>query len=417
MIEYVIKRNNTEVKFDQNKITNAILKAFDSVENLESNSTEAVKIKNRVLKKLKAWNVTKPHVDQIHTLVEHSLMDAKLYKVARAYITYRDANKPDIFRKRVEIEPTEYPDLLEYVTAIRHSYWIHTEFKYDSDVQDVKVNLSEKERETVIRAMLAISQIENAVKKFWARIGDKLPKPEIDDVGMSFAESEVRHKDAYKELLSKLDLNSRFKDIMKIPCMEKRVKYLEKVNANIRSTDPKDFFETIILFSMFVENVSLFSQFLILMSFKKHDNKLKGISNAIEATSKEENIHAMFGFDLVNIIKQENPDWFDDDLISHIKDLSYQAFEAEKEIVDWIYEMGDLVTIPKNIVIEYIKKRINDSLNSIGIESIFGINMNLIAETKWFDDEISVTKLNDFFNKRSTNYTKRSKSITEDDLF
>ena len=32
---------------------------------------------------------------------------------------------------------------------------------------------------------------------------------------------------------------------------------------------------------------------------------LKGISNAVEATSKEENIHAEFGFDLVNLIKKK----------------------------------------------------------------------------------------------------------------
>ena len=64
---------------------------------------------------------------------------------------------------------------------------------------------------------------------------------------------------------------------------------------------------------MFVENVSLFSQFLIMMAFNKHKNVLKGISNAVEATSKEEDIHARFGFELVNIIREENPDLFDKD--------------------------------------------------------------------------------------------------------
>lgn len=416
-MEYVIKRNNTEVVFNPDKIVYAILRAMDSDINDEESLKTATKIKNRVLRKLKDWKTVKPHVDQIHTLVEHSLMDAKLYDIAREYITYRDANKPDIFRYRANIKPYEYPELMEYVTAIRHSYWIHTEFNYDSDIQDIKVHMNEKEREAVIRSMLAISQIENAVKKFWGRIGDKLPKPEITDVGDTFAESEVRHKDAYSELLEKLGLNDRFTDLKNVPCIDKRIKYLEKVNKNSKATDNKDFFETIILFSMFIENVSLFSQFIIMMSFKKHDNKLKGIANAVSATSKEENIHAMFGFDLVNIIKRENPDWFDDELVDYIKEIAYQAYDAEKEVVEWIYEKGDLTIIPKAVTLEYVKLRLNQSLVAIGCKAIFGLDESLIEQTEWFTDEISVTKNTDFFNTRNTSYTKRSKSITEDDLF
>jgi ribonucleoside-diphosphate reductase beta chain len=43
------------------------------------------------------------------------------------------------------------------------------------------------------------------------------------------------------------------------------------------------------------------------MSFNKEKNLFKGISNVVEATSKEEEIHGNFGSELINIIKQENP--------------------------------------------------------------------------------------------------------------
>ena len=45
------------------------------------------------------------------------------------------------------------------------------------------------------------------------------------------------------------------------------------------------------------------------------------------------------------------------------------------------------------------------------------VDEKLLAETEWFDDEIIGTKHGDFFVKRSIAYTKRSKSITSDDLF
>ena len=75
----------------------------------------------------------------------------------------------------------------------------------------------------------------------------------------------------------------------------KRVQYLETALQNSKSSNDKEYAESILLFSIFIEHVSLFSQFLIIMAFNKHKNMLKGISNVVEATSKEEQIHGDFG--------------------------------------------------------------------------------------------------------------------------
>jgi ribonucleoside-diphosphate reductase beta chain len=277
--------------------------------------------------------------------------------------------------------------------------------------------LNEKEQSAVERAMLAISQIEIAVKTFWGDIYKKMPKPEIGSVGATFAESEVRHADAYSHLIQLLGLNSEFENLLEIPAIRRRIKYLEKTIANVKSIENQDYFESVVLFSMFVENVSLFSQFLVIMSFNKHKNVLKGISNAVEATSKEENIHAEFGFDLVNLIKKENPSWWTQDLIEDLIDATRDAYEAESQIVDWIFEKGDLDFLTKEQTMEFIKHRFNISLNAIGIDSIFDVNQKALETTEWFDDEILTTKHTDFFHKRSINYSKKAKSITLNDLF
>jgi ribonucleoside-diphosphate reductase beta chain len=91
--------------------------------------------------------------------------------------------------------------------------------------------------------------------------------------------------------------------------------------------------------------------------------------------------------------------------------------EAESNLVDWIFEEGELDFLPKNVVIEFIKNRFNNSLESIGIKKVFEIDEKLVDETEWFDDEVIGTKHGDFFDKRSINYNKRSNSITGDDLF
>ena len=64
-----------------------------------------------------------------------------------------------------------------------------------------------------------------------------------------------------------------------------------------------------------------------------------------------------------------------------------------------------------------MKSRFNNSLESIGIDKVFDIDQDLVSQTEWFDDEIIGTKHGDFFVKRSINYSKRTQSITSDDLF
>ncbi|WP_248724398.1 ribonucleotide-diphosphate reductase subunit beta [Seonamhaeicola sp. ML3] len=422
-ITHIIKRDYETSPFVLDKITNAVEKAMLSVNH--GSRQDASEISDRVFESLLARKAMDaryvPTVEQVQDIVEDKLMGSAFHDAAKAYILYRDEQnrkrQTNIFEKRINLKPYEYPDLYEYVNAIRHSYWIHTEFNFTSDIQDFKAQLNSVEKSAIKNTMLAISQIEVAVKTFWGDIYQKMPKPEIGSVGATFAESEVRHHDAYSHLLEILGLNAEFKALKKKPVIMRRVHYLETALKNSKSENIQEYAESILLFSLFIEHVSLFSQFLIIMAFNKHKNMLKGISNVVEATSKEEQIHGDFGIDVIKIIKKENPSWFGDDYNVKIQEICKEAFKAESDIVDWIFEEGELDFLPKNVVNEFIKNRFNNSLESIGIDKVFDIDQELVAQTEWFDDEIIGTKHGDFFVKRSINYSKRTKSITSDDLF
>ncbi|MCT4630964.1 ribonucleotide-diphosphate reductase subunit beta [Winogradskyella sp.] len=422
-ITLIQKRDFTTKPFQLSKITNAVLKAMTALDHGTLEDAERIsKSVYDVLLKQKAKEAKYiPTVEEIQDAVENALMENSFFDVAKAYILYRDEQtrkrKTNIFEKRINLKPYEYPDLYEYVPAIRHSYWIHSEFNFTSDIQDFKAGLTEVERSAIKNTMLAISQIEVAVKSFWGDIYHRMPKPEIGSVGATFAESEVRHHDAYSHLLEILGLNNEFKNLKKKPVMMRRVQYLENALKNSKSDDNRAYADAVLLFSLFIEHVSLFSQFLIIMAFNKHKNMLKGISNVVEATSKEEQIHGDFGIDIIKIIKNENPDWFDENYHATVQDMCREAFDAESKIVDWIFEKGEIDFLPKSVINEFLKNRFNKSLESIGIASVFEVDEKLLEETEWFDDEIIGTKHGDFFVKRSINYSKRTQSITSDDLF
>jgi ribonucleoside-diphosphate reductase beta chain len=422
-IEHIIKRDFTTSPFHLDKITQAIKKAMDSVGvgNAENAQDVALSVYQKLLNRKSEDHDYTPTIEEVQDIVETQLMESNFPGVAKAYILYRNKRsqdrQPDIFEKRINLKPYEYPQLYEYVPAIRHSYWIHSEFNFTSDIQDFKSRLSAPEKSAIKNTMLAISQIEVAVKSFWGDLYHRIPKPEIGSVGSTFAESEVRHADAYSHLLEILGLNSEFKALKKKPAIMKRVQYLETALKNSKSDDDKEYAEAILLFSLFIEHVSLFSQFLIIMAFNKHKNMLKGISNVVEATSKEEQIHGDFGIDLIKILQNEHPEWFTSEYKTYIQNVCKEAFEAEQHVVDWIFENGELDFLPKAVINEFLKNRFNKSLESIGIDSVFEIDETLVSETEWFDDEIIGTKHGDFFVKRSINYSKRAQSITSDDLF
>ncbi|NLC65097.1 MAG: hypothetical protein GX753_05450 [Erysipelothrix sp.] len=416
----ITKRDFSVVDFEPEKITLAIEKAGAQTE--EFDRTEANRLTEDVLDLIEAHNdYENLTVEKVQDFVEEALLNSQFKKTAKAYIIYREsrsqARKRDLFKYRLNLKPHEYPELAEYKEAIQHSYWLHTEFNYTSDIHDFKVNVTDHERTAIKNSMLAIAQVEVAVKSFWGDIFKRMPKPEIGAVGYTFAESEVRHQDAYAHLLEILGLNEEFEKLKDIPELMQRVDYLNKSAVLARTGSDKDYGLSLILFSLFTEHVSLFSQFLIIMSFNKYKNLFKGMSNAIEATSKEEQIHGLFGIELINIIREEHPEWFDETMEREVIQSCRDAYESEKIVIDWIYEDGDLDFMPKETVKEFVKNRLNNSLDSIGYKPIFEIDEKAVESTDWFDDEVVATKHVDFFVKRSINYSKRTRSITGDDLF
>lgn len=320
-----------------------------------------------------------------------------------------------IFDKRTNLKPYEYPDLLKFVDAINQTMWFHTKWDFKTDVQDFQTKLTPSEQGVIKRSLLAIAQIEVAVKTFWGKLYDHFPKPEVNSVGVTFAESEVRHERAYSMIIDLLKMNDEYALLLEVPEIRGRVDYLQKYLSNAGSNIKEKYVLTLTLFSLFIENVSLFSQFFIVKSFNKHRKVLKDIDNVIMETAKEENIHAELGAHLFQIIKTECPELIDDEFNEKVIRACRKAYKAEMEIVSWILADTEFSFLDYDLVENFIKDRFNKSLNMIGLQSEFTVNESLLPE--WFDVEDMATVHVDFFHKKSPNYTKNKNSLTEEDLF
>lgn len=323
-----------------------------------------------------------------------------------------------IFTERKNYKPFEYNDITEpFINAIWKSHWTHNEFTFKSDIQDFKTHLTKEEQEVIKRAVLLISQVEVSVKSYWSNIGKVLPKPEIADVGATFGGNEVIHSRSYSEILTKLGLNEEFQNLLTSGVVNNRVTYLSKYVNKIYKNDHQNIVYSLTLFTLFTENVSLFSQFFILLGFNRFDNILKDVANVVAYTSKEETIHALFGTTLINKIREEEPEIFTKEFEDKIIHEAEEAILAEEALVEWMLQGFENDFLSKDILMVFIKDRINTSLKDIGINHSFEVDQELLSKTLWMDEEILAPAMTDFFHKKPIDYAKKNKSYNDDELF
>lgn len=323
-----------------------------------------------------------------------------------------------LFDEKLTVWPEIYPMALKFVDAINASFWLHKEWTFQSDIQDFHTKLSDIERNAVKNTLLAISQIEVDVKTFWGNLGNFIKIAEIMSMGVTYAESEVRHERTYRSILEKMNLVSEFSRITEIPEIRNRMSYLKESKVTKISDDKhQQFALSLSLFSMFIEGVSLFSQFLIVKSFLYHKHYLKDLDNAIQSTQKEEQLHLLAGVWLINEMKKEYPEWFGEEFKKLVIKSCQKAYKAESGLLNWIFEKGELEFLPIDVIDNFIRYRFNECLNMIDIEPQFHVDESKLKEVEWFLTELSVQVQPDFFFKKSNNYSKHMQAITEDDLF
>jgi len=315
-----------------------------------------------------------------------------------------------IFEKRINYKPFEYPEVMKFVDIMNKTFWVHSEVDFTADVQDFKTNLTTTEREVVRRSLLSIAQVEVGVKTFWGDLYKHFPKPEFNNLGSTFAECEVRHGEAYARLLEVLGFNKDFEELVNIPVFAKKMELID----NSLYAD-KDIISKLLFFTIVIENSSLFSQFANILSFTRFKGYLKNTSNIIAWTSIDEDQHSKAGIYLINILRKEG--YINDSTILKMNEAIQDYLSYEEELLDWIYEKGELTFFTKENVIDFMKYRIDNALSLMNFPKLFNITSVQYKPMQWFDEDVFANSLTDFFASRPTDYTKHDKSITANDLF
>ena len=320
-----------------------------------------------------------------------------------------------IFDKGNYVEP-KYDFLEKYIKIMYKGFW--TPAKYEKLIKEVDAphffnEMNSVDQEAIRRCILAVATVEDKVKNFWNSLFYDIPQTVVSDIGALFAQSETTHRLSYNSLATNLLVDTS--TIENYPVLRDRIEYLNKhVEKDPKIIGKKRILKKIALFTSLVEKGSLFTQFYILMSFEKSSKGLKTISSLQQSTANEENVHYKFGIDIINIIKEEYPQLWEDYLIDLISKNLYVAYNTELRLIDWFFENGVPDHLTKEEVINFLNYNFSIIAKDLELDSQFNYDKKLFEEkNEWFIIKLKSTEP-DFFDAPVGGYASEKEVIDID---
>jgi len=323
-----------------------------------------------------------------------------------------------IFEAGKYLDP-EYQFLDKYVGIMYRGFWTPAKYEKLIKEQDVPYyfnSMTKVDQEAIKRCILAVAIVEDKVKVYWPSLHFDLPQTIIGDIGGLFGMSETTHRRSYHSLLENLKIDPQ--EIHSHPATEGRITYLAKYLEN----DPKvigkkRILKKLVLFTSLVERVSLFTQFYILMSYAKANKGLKTISSLQQTTATEEMVHYSCGMAIINKIKSQHPQLWDEYLIELVEKNIKDAYEAEINLINWFFENGTPSHLTKEEVINFLNFNINEVCKDLELGVRFDYNADLYEQkNKWFMEKVLNAGEPDFFDCPAGGYASEDIDVDLDNF-
>ncbi|MDB4314568.1 ribonucleotide-diphosphate reductase subunit beta [bacterium] len=328
------------------------------------------------------------------------------------------AEKSNIFEQGEYLNP-KYQSLDKYVNIMYKGFWTPAKYEKLIKEQDVPYYfniLGEADQETIKRCILAVALVEDKVKVYWPSLHADLPQTVIGDIGGLFGMSETTHRRSYHSLLENLKIDP--KEIYDYAATKGRIEYLTKyLETDPKIIGKKRILKKLVLFTTLVERVSLFTQFYILMSYSRANKGLKTISSLQQSTATEEIIHYTCGIELINIIKDELPQLWDDYLVELVEKNIKASYRAEKKLIGWFFEKGVPDHLTEEEVLNFLNYNMSVISKDLGLDINFKYDKDMYEEkNKWMMEKISTGGEPDFFDTPAGGYSSLEEDINVEDF-
>jgi len=324
----------------------------------------------------------------------------------------------NLLSTRSYYKPFDYPWAFDYYLEQQKMHWLPEEVPLHNDVSDWNAKLSKEEKNLLTQIFRFFTQGDKDVADgYHDKYIPVFALPELRMMMGAFANMESVHQHAYSLLLDTVGMDEveyqafhSFKEMQDKHSYTLQFdivsddEYQEDLEGAVSFERLRSIAKSIAVYSAFTEGLQLFSSFAILMNFQRF-NKMKGMCTIVEWSIRDESLHVDGMLKLFRTFISENPWIWTDDFKKELYDIARKMVELEDHFIDLAFEQGGIEGLSADEVKQYIRYICDRRLLQLGLKPNFGVKDNPL---EWLDWILNGVAHDNFFEKRSTEYSKVS---------
>lgn len=316
-----------------------------------------------------------------------------------------------------QLMPLKYKWAWEHYLNGCANHWMPTEVPMSKDIELWKSNtLTADEKMVIMRNLGFFSTAESLVgNNIVLAIFKHVTNPEARQYLLRQGFEEAIHTHTFHYIVESLGLNvgevfNMYNEVNTIHAKDDfEMKLTEDIlQPGFTTETPENaqkFLQNLIGYYIIMEGIFFYSGFVMILSFHRQ-NKMTGIGEQFQYILRDETIHLNFGIDLINGIKEENPELWTAEFQEHIIELVKEAVELEIQYANDCLPRGILgLTAP--MFREYVQHIADRRLERIGLKSIYQSRNPF----PWMSETIDLGKEKNFFETRVTEYQNSSNLV------
>ncbi len=309
-----------------------------------------------------------------------------------------------------QLMPLKYKWAWEHYLNGCANNWMPTEVPMGKDIELWKSGtLSEDEKRVIMRNLGFFSTAESLVgNNIVLAIFKHVTNPEVRQYLLRQAFEEAIHTHTFLYIVESLTLDQGevFNMYNEINSIRNKDQFEMELTSDILDPDfttstsegIQKFLENLIGYYIIMEGIFFYSGFVMILSFHRQ-NKMTGIGEQFQYILRDETIHLNFGIDLINGIKEENPEIWTPEFQEYIINKIKEAVELEILYAEDCLPRGILgLTAP--MFREYVQYIADRRLERIGLKALYHSKNPF----PWMSETIDLGKEKNFFETRVTEY-------------
>lgn len=309
-----------------------------------------------------------------------------------------------------QLMPMKYHWAWEHYLNANKNHWLPSEVSMQRDIELWKSNrLSADERSVIMRNLGFFSTAESLVgNNIVLAIFKHVTNPECRQYLLRQAFEEAVHTHTFHYICESLALDEReiFNMYHEVNSISEKDQFEMKLTTDILdpnfSTDTVEgiqtFLKNLVGFYVIMEGIFFYSGFVMMLSFHRQ-NRMTGIGEQFQYIMRDESIHMNFGLDLINGIKQENPEAWTPEFQAQIQQMIEKAVELEINYAQDCLPRG-ILGLNASLFREYVQNIADRRLERIGMAAKYGSKNPF----PWMSETIDLGKEKNFFETRVTEY-------------